>query len=432
MFTRCPNCDTLFRVTAAMLAAAQGDVRCGRCNAEFNALAYLGDDPDVAAPASRREPAAEHVPTTEPTPAANPLVAEPSGSLEFDVPEGKWSEFFDDTHGLPSGESAAAEERPQTGPDFEIRSLPNEEPTAVVNVAGDFSALDDETSDTDTWQAFLREVPLPEDEDADAPVVVVETAPAPQESVAADPSAEYIGIETVVPEETPAPALSPWTPSELIPAAPLQAERSTPQDAPAQDPAEDDYPSVLNWGERLPAGRERPRGSAWWVAAGLALVLALGAQLLHANRDTLATDPQFGATVRELYSRLGLPLYPAWPLVAYEMRGAEAIAGRTAPGALDVVADIAMVGNQPAAAPLVRVVLRDRWSNIVGSRILKPAEYSRDPQLRWKLLAPGSLIPVQFSLADPGASAQGYELDLCLPDRRTGLHCQLAHDPYRR
>jgi Protein of unknown function (DUF3426) len=161
------------------------------------------------------------------------------------------------------------------------------------------------------------------------------------------------------------------------------------------------------------------------------LLLALGAQMLHADRDNLATDPQLGPIVRDIYNRLGMPLYPAWPLAAYEIRSAEAIAGRTAPGALDVVADVAMVGRQSAGAPLVRIVLRDRWSNIVGSRILKPAEYSRDNHLRSKLLSPGSLVPVQISLADPGASAQGYELDLCLPDRRSGLRCQLAHDPYR-
>lgn len=46
MFTRCPSCHTIFRVRADMLRAAQGQVRCGRCAAQFNALDSLAESPD--------------------------------------------------------------------------------------------------------------------------------------------------------------------------------------------------------------------------------------------------------------------------------------------------------------------------------------------------------------------------------------------------
>lgn len=46
MFTRCPTCHTIFRVRADMLRAAQGQVRCGRCAAQFNALDSLAESPD--------------------------------------------------------------------------------------------------------------------------------------------------------------------------------------------------------------------------------------------------------------------------------------------------------------------------------------------------------------------------------------------------
>jgi hypothetical protein len=42
------------------------------------------------------------------------------------------------------------------------------------------------------------------------------------------------------------------------------------------------------------------------------------------------------------------------------------------------------------------------------------------------------VIPVRISVSDPGTSAQGYELDVCLPDRHRGLQCQSAGDPFRR
>lgn len=54
MFTRCPGCQTAFRLRAAQLARAQGRVRCGQCGQAFNALQSLADTPAglpaVAAP----------------------------------------------------------------------------------------------------------------------------------------------------------------------------------------------------------------------------------------------------------------------------------------------------------------------------------------------------------------------------------------------
>ncbi len=41
MFTRCPACQTLFRITAEALRAAGGQVRCGRCGTQFDALQHL-------------------------------------------------------------------------------------------------------------------------------------------------------------------------------------------------------------------------------------------------------------------------------------------------------------------------------------------------------------------------------------------------------
>ena len=44
MYTRCPSCSSTFRVTAAVLQMADGEVRCGSCGAVFNALHTLVDD----------------------------------------------------------------------------------------------------------------------------------------------------------------------------------------------------------------------------------------------------------------------------------------------------------------------------------------------------------------------------------------------------
>jgi predicted Zn finger-like uncharacterized protein len=48
MLTRCPSCSTAFRVTPEQLKARAGKVRCGHCNAVFNALETL-EDAQIAA-----------------------------------------------------------------------------------------------------------------------------------------------------------------------------------------------------------------------------------------------------------------------------------------------------------------------------------------------------------------------------------------------
>jgi predicted Zn finger-like uncharacterized protein len=44
MFTQCSKCETVFRLSADVLRAAGGQVRCGRCGEVFNALQRLAED----------------------------------------------------------------------------------------------------------------------------------------------------------------------------------------------------------------------------------------------------------------------------------------------------------------------------------------------------------------------------------------------------
>jgi predicted Zn finger-like uncharacterized protein len=63
MLTQCPNCQTTFRVTTEILRVADGQVRCGRCQTQFDALERLIDENEAASPppgraARERAPAA--------------------------------------------------------------------------------------------------------------------------------------------------------------------------------------------------------------------------------------------------------------------------------------------------------------------------------------------------------------------------------------
>jgi predicted Zn finger-like uncharacterized protein len=47
MFTQCPQCETVFRLSADALGAAGGQVRCGRCGEVFDCLKRLAEEPHM-------------------------------------------------------------------------------------------------------------------------------------------------------------------------------------------------------------------------------------------------------------------------------------------------------------------------------------------------------------------------------------------------
>lgn len=85
--TQCPTCNTRFKVSDEQLEVHQGLVRCGRCQAVFNATEYLQDEqPSPQLDLSMAEEAGPQLPADEPpvdespseTIAATPEDAEPN------------------------------------------------------------------------------------------------------------------------------------------------------------------------------------------------------------------------------------------------------------------------------------------------------------------------------------------------------------------
>jgi predicted Zn finger-like uncharacterized protein len=107
LFTRCPQCDTAFRVTTQQLQASGGQVRCGHCEAIFDAFATLtaqepqrapeGPTAAVAGPTpqdqSMVESGARPIPAVAPIPQkgeSQSVRPDPAASLyewEFRMPE---------------------------------------------------------------------------------------------------------------------------------------------------------------------------------------------------------------------------------------------------------------------------------------------------------------------------------------------------------
>lgn len=404
MYTNCPECGTVFRISTNELRVAEGYVRCGHCSATFNALATLSDElpptvtlkqltlpteSDTGVPVESGAPTPEPEPTplpgfpSEPASPAPPPELHTSATyvplpisedtLEFDIPEDRWSNFFE----------AKAD---------------NDQSAQVQTDVGD---------DAD-WQALLAEVQ--DDEASPEPVYVISEEPRAEAAEApaplpADFAADLPGATDAGPGPKPGPRPE---------SGPLTAGPPFPWDPPA-------------------AGTAGGSGRHWaYALGGVLLALLLLMQLIHWRRDELATNPTLTEALQRTYAALGLSLWPAWDLRAYELRNSEAVADRSSPGALDILARIAVVGNDRVGLPLVRVTLRDRLSRPLGSRVFQPAEYlGKNPRPR-EPVSPGTLIPVEISLQDPGTDAEGFDVDVCVMSRREGITCRTDREPFAR
>lgn len=80
LITRCPACETLFRVVPDQLRISEGWVRCGQCDEIFDASLHL-------LPASTAPDPIPSAPPAAPTPAAPPLEpsAEPPIDIDLDI-----------------------------------------------------------------------------------------------------------------------------------------------------------------------------------------------------------------------------------------------------------------------------------------------------------------------------------------------------------
>lgn len=111
LFTRCPDCDTTFRITDEALKKANGQVRCGRCASVFNAYAELHDPTAKSFEAQGAGESARKPPPA--TAAVAPTAATPPTPVATHVDSTATTPSPASAHSnepaSPSDESAAAE-----------------------------------------------------------------------------------------------------------------------------------------------------------------------------------------------------------------------------------------------------------------------------------------------------------------------------------
>jgi predicted Zn finger-like uncharacterized protein len=475
MYSQCPECFARFRVTAAVLRVASGEVRCGRCGLQFNALERLSDtlppDPDV-----RDEPEADT--------ARGPEAQDSSESEDYHFSADDLEKVFIDARdwqrqygtkmadatpaeapGAPAvvvDEARIVEDITLEGVQAQIESAGGE-PTTIeaefdIDEDDDGIGQDDDVSedddigeddeigedDTTSRLRILENVPnsaYPKDEGEDA---------AEDEQQDEDDPQDHAAPVAARSKSPPSPA-PPLAASQRA-TAPARAGGAGPEPSPVTSPSvvgepEDELPHMTagtlaarRWSEARsltehrvsePAGfededqphpRKRWQGGALSMACAV-LALLLAAQLTHHFRQQLARNPTIGPILRLAYDAIGRPLEPNWDLGAFELRqwGQNA---DIAPGAsMTVHASLTNRADFAQPYPLLRLEFEDRYGDAVAQRDFAPAEYLKNTAQATRQLAAGATTEAELTVVTPGPDAVGYTLDICVREDDRPVRC---------
>jgi predicted Zn finger-like uncharacterized protein len=185
-------------------------------------------------------------------------------------------------------------------------------------------------------------------------------------------------------------------------------------------PALDDAP---DWLPPAPGSIER---RTWPWAAGVAVAtLTLAGQLVHHYRADLVARPAIGPLLALAYAGFGAGLRPRADLDQYQLLDLTAVAEPSGEdqGWLVIETRVHNAGPEVQAYPHIFVRLLDRWEDTVAARYFSPEEYALTSIGNVDRMNVGSTIDAQFMIMDPGPSATGFELELCVESTR-GFVCE--------
>jgi predicted Zn finger-like uncharacterized protein len=375
LFTECPTCQTMFRVTGAILRAGHGQVECGQCHTIFDAIERLIDD---IPPGPQPEPAASLEPAATlsslPTDAEEAALASTELRWANDLPTGEFQ--------LKDGELvpivAARARKP------EERTTATGEHPYGVDAPGDPEEI---TMEGDRFE-------------------ISGVYRAPEALAAATEAGEEQEAEPLL-----EPVAEPVATAPPVP-APYRSRR-TPEFTASSAPIFEPEPEATETGGRRTAS---------WALFSLVLLVALGLQSVHHYRQDLVRDPRVGPQLLRVYAALKLPLAPNWDVTGFEIQQWGVAADPAASGTLRLRASILNRAGFAQPFPLLKLTLEDRWGEQVGSREFEPREYLAAGTPADRLLAPNQPVNADIGIVDPGADAVGFHVDVCLKTY-SGVEC---------
>ena len=407
MYTQCSKCETVFRLSAEVLRAAGGQVRCGKCGEVFNALAHLAED---ASAFSSGESSFE-LETRADSILASPAPPTPRTPARSEDPA---------PPGVEIARLQILDWNEREAPDAPAEAAQEANPEALGETSMEFTLPPGE----------LDRIFVETKKGGARPRMPLAAAPEPAESVEAE---EIEVFNAAAPDiASPAPA-----PSQVVTPETAEIPAATPKGLEVSEDVRLEMLSGIELADTeaievsvqpdrpdrrsaspFDLGQPKPARSTPWLAAAIAAGVLLLVQVVHQNRAWLAAHAPLGGSLRALYSTMGAPVAPPANLSAYQLRQWGVTGEPAGDGTLRVRASILNTAAQLEPYPLLRVTLANRFGGSIGTRDFEPSEYLGKPTA--KLLAPGERVDATLDILDPGKSAEGFEIDVCLrgADRR--------------
>jgi predicted Zn finger-like uncharacterized protein len=409
VYTQCSKCETVFRLSAEVLRAAGGQVRCGKCGEVFNALAHLAEDASAFSTGESSFELETRADSILASPAP-PTPRTPPRSEELAPP------------GVEIARLQVLDWNERDAPDAPAEPAEDPNPDVLGDTSMEFTLPPGELDRifVETKKGGVRPrmplAPAPEPaESVEAEEIEVFNAAAPD---IADPAPAPSQAVTPEATEIPAPAASnAFEVSEDVRREMLSGIESSADTQALEGWVQPERPERRS-ASPFDLGQQKPERSIPWLAGAIAAGVLLLAQVVHQNRAWLAAHAPLGGSLRALYSTMGAPVAPPATLSAYQLRQWGVTGEPAGDGALRVRASILNTAAQLEPYPLLRVTLANRFGGSIGTRDFEPSEYLGKPTA--KLLAPGERVDATLDILDPGKSAEGFELDVCLrgADRR--------------
>jgi predicted Zn finger-like uncharacterized protein len=476
LYTQCPECATVFRVTADALRIAQGTVRCGICSSSFNAIEFLNEQP---IPRQSDEPAHEDTITVEEVPgtefielsaaaaAGDPLPeflqeapaeqasqgpdAARDTDLEFHGSVQDLERLFVTMEPRPAWPVAAADPAGAAGQD--TGEAEDFERAIGAIAEGEFSGIEVREErlpggleDDDTHPGRIAAILAFPSQDGPAAQVDGDQPPGMLQPEAEDAqqsagTAPDDGEAVEDPDRTDEYPVLVLEGHDDDSGAPADDEPESVADEYAPESAEAgaDATVLLLIPEELrrehaesaasafePAAEPGPATRRWPMVAVAALLALLATQAIHFWRHDLSRNPAVGPWLMRAYSGIGMPLAPPVDLSAFELRQLGAASDGLQAGRIKLRASIVNRAAFAQPLPLIRLSLQDRFGSTIATRDLDATEYLPGGAAPASgLLGPSQRADAEVVFVDPGRDAVGFELDVCLRES-TGVRCSAA------